>query len=304
MAPLAARAQAAEEREPAGYRAAIDAAVQEHELNHFAEAREHFARAHALYPNARTLRGLGVADFELRHYVDAVKELDAALGASTKRLDGTLRKDTEALLARARTYVGEIELGLEPAAATLHVDGSPTQPDPQGRLVLEVGDHLLELSAPGRVTQRRSVRITGQQRARLQVVLPEDTGAETTNVSEPLTPQTTADVPPEPAPRRRRVATWVLGGFTLAAAGAAVGLAVAVENTQESFEACIAANGLCQPLADDGTRLERARNAMIGVASAAAAATLVSFFVEGRNKRKAQMALRASPTGARLIATF
>ncbi len=78
----AATAHAADyERDPEGYRAAIDAAVQEYELNHFEESREQFARAHALNPNARTLRGLGVADFELRRWTNG------ALRAS----DGTER---------------------------------------------------------------------------------------------------------------------------------------------------------------------------------------------------------------------
>jgi hypothetical protein len=83
-----------------------------------------------------------------------------------------------------------------------------------------------------------------------------------------------------------------------------VGLVVAVENTEASFQECLAANGLCEPLAEDGTRLERARNAMIGVASAAAVATLVSFFVEGRAHRKSQVALGVSGSGVRMTAAF
>lgn len=297
LAPSSALAQAVGEvPEPAGYRAAIDAAVQEHELNHFAESREHFAHAHALLPNARTLRGLGVADFELRHYVDAVRELEAALAAPAKRLQGSLRADTEALLARARGYVGETQLRLDPPDATLRVDGVPSQLDSEAKLMLEVGDHELEVSAPGRVTQRRTVRVQGQQTSELHITLPtsEIAAAPSTGVAR--------QVPSRP---RRRVVTWVLGGLTLALTGTVIGLVVAVENTDDSFHDCVAANGACEQLASKGTRLERARNAMIGVASAAAVATLVSFFVEGRRaKRETQVSLGLSPAGARLAASF
>lgn len=53
------------QKEPAGYRDAIDTALQEMGLGNYEEAREQFARAHALSPNARTLRGLGISEFEL-----------------------------------------------------------------------------------------------------------------------------------------------------------------------------------------------------------------------------------------------
>jgi tetratricopeptide (TPR) repeat protein len=301
--PAAATHAADREREPDGYRAAIDAAVQEFELNHFAESREQFARAHALYPNARTLRGLGVADFELRRYVQAVQELEAALAHHAKRLDGGVRAETEELLGRARAYVGAVQLALEPADATILVDGEPVPLHGGGQLMLEVGDHQLEISAPGRATQRRSLRVHGQhQTLRIELA-----------AAEPATPppqgDTTANAKtPEPAahaePRRRRVVTWALGGLTLAAAGTLVGLAIATENTEDALQDCLEAEGLCDHLAEKGARLERARNAMIGVASAAVVATVVSFFVEGRGRSGSQVTLRFSPTGAHLLAAF
>jgi hypothetical protein len=67
-----------------------------------ARAREELRRAHAIFPNARTLRGLGMVEFELRSYVQSVQLLEQALAASVKPLDGKLRTDTEALLARAQ----------------------------------------------------------------------------------------------------------------------------------------------------------------------------------------------------------
>jgi hypothetical protein len=291
-------------REPAGYRAAIDLAIQEHELNYFAEAREHFARAHALFPNARTLRGLGFADFELRHYVDAVKELGAALASETKPLEGPLRKNTEALLARAQLYVGEVRIALEPANTTLSVDGVAVDPGPRRVLLLGVGDHMLEFQAEGRVSQQRPLRVQGQQRLELRVTLPIVVA---TAASQQIPAANTTGEHGQSAeapPKQRRVFTWVLGGATLAASGAVVGLAVAVQNAKKSFHACEAESGDCQHVAKQGTRLERSRNAMIGVASALAVATLVSFFVEGRARRSTQVSVGVSLAGLRVAGSF
>ena len=52
--------------EPEGYRQAVDEAVREFAARNFEEARSLFARADALYPNARTQRGLGLADQQPR----------------------------------------------------------------------------------------------------------------------------------------------------------------------------------------------------------------------------------------------
>src|SRR5262245_12054084 len=61
------------------YKALTEAAVEEHSLGHYEEARALFAKAHAINPNARTLWGMGTAAFEARQYVDAMQLFDAAL---------------------------------------------------------------------------------------------------------------------------------------------------------------------------------------------------------------------------------
>ncbi|MEY4512912.1 MAG: hypothetical protein RLZZ450_5034 [Pseudomonadota bacterium] len=50
-----------------GYRETIAEALIEYEAHNYLEARTLFERAHKLYPNARTLRGLAVVAFELRN---------------------------------------------------------------------------------------------------------------------------------------------------------------------------------------------------------------------------------------------
>jgi tetratricopeptide (TPR) repeat protein len=105
--------------EPVGYKAAIDSAIEEFASNNLAEAREHFGRAHALFPNARTLRGLGMVEFELRNYPEAIGWLRKALAFDVKRLEGKLRGETEDLLERANGYVGEVRLRVSPSDASV-----------------------------------------------------------------------------------------------------------------------------------------------------------------------------------------
>jgi hypothetical protein len=63
----------------AGYRDLVAEATREFSAGNFAEARTLFEQAHAAKPSARTLRGLGLTAYELRRYVQAVSELEAAL---------------------------------------------------------------------------------------------------------------------------------------------------------------------------------------------------------------------------------
>src|SRR6188508_389327 len=82
--PGGASAQAADD---AAYRASVDEAVAEFSAGHWEEARTLFKRAHERQPNARTLRGMGMAAFEMRMYVTAIRELEAALRDARKPLD-------------------------------------------------------------------------------------------------------------------------------------------------------------------------------------------------------------------------
>jgi tetratricopeptide (TPR) repeat protein len=157
--------------EPVEYRAAIDLAVAEYELSNFAEARAQFQKAHALYPNARSFRGLGMTEFELRNYGDAIAHLEHALASPIKQLTGTLREQTVDLLTRARGYVARLHLELDPQSATLVVDGTEVQRGATDLLLLEVGDHVIELHAPGKLSERRPVKVTGGEERTLRWVL-------------------------------------------------------------------------------------------------------------------------------------
>lgn len=166
-----ARAEKADKL-PAGYKEAITHAVSELEAGNFPEAREEFRRAHAILPNARTLRGLGTVEFELRNYAECVRLLQEALASTVKPLEGQLRAEAEALLKRAQRYLGAVRLVLEPRSASVVVDGTPIELGPEGIVMLEVGAHTLEAKAAGRSSERRVVQVEGGGSTELRISLP------------------------------------------------------------------------------------------------------------------------------------
>jgi hypothetical protein len=222
-------------KEPAGYREAIDTALQEVELGNYEEAREQFARAHGLFPNARTLRGLGISEFELRHYVVALGHLEQALASQVKPIDGSMRRDTEALLVRAKTYVGELTLSLSPGFANAVVDGARTV-DPSQRVLLEVGDHVLEFRADGYATERREVTVHGGEAQQLtvrmaQLVAKNEAVAETRPTPVPASP---AEPRSERVPVYKRWWLWTIVGVVVV--GAAAGTAIALTADKNKTE--------------------------------------------------------------------
>jgi len=136
------------------YRQLIDEALHEYNAQHFAKALSLFERAHEVWPNARTLRGLGKVSFELRRYRAAIDYLERARASKAQPLDDPMRRDAERLEAHARSYLGRVRVELEPKSAELRLDGSAERIEPDRTLLLDPGEHVLEVVAPGFVTER------------------------------------------------------------------------------------------------------------------------------------------------------
>lgn len=221
---------------PAGYEAAISLAVEEFDHNNFAEAREEFRRAHALLPSARTLRALGLTEFELRNYGDSVKYLEAALHSTVRPLAGKLKAEAKSVLARARSYVGEVHLDIEPRASVVLVDGIAIEVDFAESLVLNVGDHVLEFRSEGRVAERRAVTIEGGRSERLQVVL-QPAVTVPHSAAEVPSPAARESAPRAPrsdsVPLYKRWWLWTAVGVAVSGAVVATALALSPESTTE-----------------------------------------------------------------------
>jgi hypothetical protein len=172
------------------YREHIRKALQEYDLGNWQEAKLYFSDAHALYPNARTLRGLGLTAYALRNYVEAVGFLGQALASEIRPLTGDLRSNASELLGLARRFVANVRLEVEPATAMVRVDERMVQRDLDGSIWLDPGPHELVASAPGFDSVSRRMNLDAGGQAVLALRLPA-----AVPVSLPIAPSPIAEAP-------------------------------------------------------------------------------------------------------------
>lgn len=246
---MRAEVRADEERssahEASEYHELVRLAAEEFNLGNFSEARALFLRAHTLEPNARTFRGLGFSEFELRRYPQAVRQLRDALASDVKPLSPELRESTAALLRRAERYIGRVRLALVPTHAAVTLDGEPIEPTDE--LVLTVGDHVLEFAATGFAAQRRPLQIAGGEREELRVTL---SPLEVERATVPSERQ-----PSDATPARRKWWVWT-SIVAVAAAGAVTAVLLSRREPGIVYETTPSPNAVL----DDGLRVpERGR---------------------------------------------
>jgi len=152
----------------AQYSELVSEAVRQYNSGAWADARALFERAHALTPNARTFRGLGLCAFELGRYVDAVEEFEAALADARQPLLPEQRIEVAGALAQARRYVGSVRVALVPAKATLLINGRVAE---DRELLLNVGAYRLSANAPGYERTTVALNVEGGQRRKLELAL-------------------------------------------------------------------------------------------------------------------------------------
>jgi tetratricopeptide (TPR) repeat protein len=227
------------------YSALIDKALAEVRDNHFAEARALFARAHALYPNARTLRGLAVMSYELHAYAESLDYFEAALSSQETRLDDALRADAESRMRRARRSVLILHLSLTPAEQQLRVDGKEIVLKPSRELRLDVGAHTLSFEAPGYQSQTRTLDARAGQKMAWNISLeastpPFDVAAATPRAdTSELRPALASPQAPHKERAKLYKNPWLWVGVVVAAAaiGTAIGVTSAPhEKTKDPIE--------------------------------------------------------------------
>ena len=246
-------------QEDDAYRDLVRRAVQEHSEGRYREARALFRRAHERFPNARTLRGIGMTNFELRQYAATIDALQAALAETRRPLTDAQRASAQDLIDRSRPFVARYTL--EPAAAidSVRVDGAPGVVT-DGVLLVDLGTHEIAVRCEGCSRDPRSVRVAGGEEATLDFTAePEPTPAP---AADPL-----AEGGPEPEAPLRSESDGLDGVtvalFTTAAvAGAgAVGTGLWWRDRNSEIDVCDARRAECL----NRDRLRTERNALVGV---------------------------------------
>jgi tetratricopeptide (TPR) repeat protein len=265
-----AAAPSTEGAESAEYKQAVEAALEEYRLQHFEEARSLFERAHAIDPNARTLRGLGMVEFERRHYVRAAELLEAALASKKKPLTDEQRKTVAELLARTRQFISNYAVEVTPPndALDLELDGKRVELGPEHRLALEAGEHTLRVSARNAVPRELKLDVKGGEQQTLHIQLELKTTAEARQPAQPPKQR------PPHAPSKRNVLAIVLtsaGGAVAAAGGVLGGIALMKADELETQD---------DPDADKARSLAIGADVMLGVGIASAVTGVVLLIVK------------------------
>jgi hypothetical protein len=146
----------------------IQQAVERFRTRDFSGARDLFLAAHKLAPSARTLRGIGLSDFESGRYAVAVAELEASLADPRKPLDPQQRIEVQAVIAHARGFVGTLEVQVEPEEANVTIDGISVHGD---SFSLDAGDHVIHASATGYAEAEQRVHVVPADLTRATVSL-------------------------------------------------------------------------------------------------------------------------------------
>jgi hypothetical protein len=320
------------QRTPAAedYRTLVEQALTEFKFRHWQEARVLFGRAHALNPNARTLRGLGVVSFEMREYVAAISYLQQALENLQQPLTETQRTECSGLVERARTYVASVAISPTPADAVLLVDGLTPTRDGEGRILVAFGEHVLSATAPGYRDGAQRVNVLGGERTDLPWALepagaapPGSIGSNGAQVAVPIgtpVPAPAQVALPAAGPQDSPLSnyqkftelkyTWVAVGSGVVFGAVAVGAyAVGKAKFNDQKTACLEAAGTPSQCVegelntDKIVRYQRIANAGIGLASVAAAAAVALAVVEWPREGR-ELRVAVGPQGLWLRGAF
>jgi hypothetical protein len=306
-AVMTARAQKSE------YDRVLDEALSEFQQGHFDEARALFEQAHALEPSARTLRGIGMTEFELRHYVRSLQLLQQSLVDARKPLTADLRAKTEQLVQRTERFVARFRMRLEPETATIEVDGASAKTEPDGMLWLDAGEHTLRVSSAGFAIHEQKLDAVGgseQELAiRLEAASPAQASEQASAAHAPPTSSTqqAGDEPQSEAKRGPGPWPWVVVGISGAMMiGGGVLIAMAQSDASKVTDA---------PKGSRWSEIESAYHGagtksvagftLLGVGAAGVTAGLLWYFVGGR-KSHDEPALSAAvgPTSLMLAGSF
>jgi hypothetical protein len=167
LTTLPARAQTVLAPDPAVVeqaRALFEAGVALSEEERWAEALDAFRRSRALVERPSTVFNIATALQRLGRSGDAIVAVDAFLALADPIRDGAQVDQARALRVALRESLGRVTVRLRPGTAALSVDARPIAADDAEsdvrQLLLDPGEHVLEVSAPGFATRTLTIAVS------------------------------------------------------------------------------------------------------------------------------------------------
>lgn len=207
------------------YNALVTEGLSEFEAGRWVEAYNLFKQAHAAFPNARTLRGMGMTSYEMRKYPRALRQLRAALSSDDKPLTSQQQAHVQDFIDRAARLVGTIEVVLTPPGATLSINLRQTD---SHKAVVPVGEVKIRAAFPGYQTTERILTVDGGQVYQVVLTLPPLAGTSVDATPVPGLTQpvdlklTPADTTASPSDDSSTGGVWLWVGVGAAVAGGIV----------------------------------------------------------------------------------
>jgi hypothetical protein len=143
----------------------------------FAGAADNFERAAALDPAPKTLLDLASCYKALHRYQDALDVLKRLQQEFAGKLKPDLQQASTQLGAEIRSMVATLVLAVEPSSAQVILDGKELPAGlATGSFMLAPGDHTVEVSMAGYVSQRRSIRLASGAQSSEGIILEREPG--------------------------------------------------------------------------------------------------------------------------------
>ena len=131
-----------------------------------------FERAYQLAPNYRALYNIALVDMQLGRYADAARTLDQYLHDGGDVIAPARRAEVTRTLGELRLRTATVDISLNVPVAEVTLDGKPVDPSRlHGPMVIDAGEHTLRATAPGFVSQDRTVTLAGGDRASVRLEL-------------------------------------------------------------------------------------------------------------------------------------
>jgi hypothetical protein len=184
------------------------------------EAEALFRRSAEIVPRSSSLYNLALALFELRRYAECVEISERVLSEGNADEVEKVREPAARLRERSLAYVAVVLLAVDPADASVTVDGGEAvaESGAQRKLLLPSGVHRVSASAPGKVTEERVLALKAGDQTSLDLILaapPQAARAAASAVSPVRALRTQVELgtnaqPPRPAPTP--YLPWFVGG--------------------------------------------------------------------------------------------
>ncbi len=299
-------ARAQREGLPLEYRELIEQAVAESSAGRWMEARSLFRDAHRVYPNARTLRGIGMSSYELRDYTAAYRALSASLDEPRRALDSEQRAQVEALLHRVRDLIARYSLHHLGEGVIISVDGVRREPENDDLLILEAGRHDVSLHLEGDQSVSGVWIVRGGEQGPLPLEPPPPARSTATLAVVSSIESEGAPLEPSPEPSDERGGASLLAGRISVGAGAAAmaaGVALLVVGLNDVSKVEDASVGTEWAALQDSHERSAALTGVglaLLVAGGAASAVGIVLILRAPRESGASVEARLLPTGARV----